>query len=71
MMEVAMVVREPFVVRPNRIGWGALLRQRYPRTCSACRSVRDVVAADNLGKTGFCAVCLEGARSNRELGGES
>ena len=66
-----MIARDPFAAAPNRIGWGNLLRQRYPRACSACRSVLDVVAADNLGKTGFCAVCLDGARSNRELGGES
>jgi hypothetical protein len=69
--EVTMIARERFVPTPGKIVWGRLLRQQYPRACSACRSVHHVVAADNLGKTGFCAVCLEGAKSNRELGGES
>jgi hypothetical protein len=38
--------------------------------CAACRSDRDVWAADDLGGIGFCGECLESSRWDTELGGE-
>lgn len=64
-----MIAHERFTVSPNKIIWGILLRQHYPRACAVCRSERDVSASDTLGRLG-CTVCLEGARRNHELGGE-